>query len=1515
MIVFSENNIIVPLSLSERRNSRPFNNVRKHSRNSNRNRQKNNYLHSAAWVSRISFPKGPPEGYVIFFGDSRIFPISLGFSLALGLFIILSILFLFFQLLTEPLFSRISYLKTFLLQNDGVSYNQGLNTSYSSATNRRYMENMSANGLQSTYSLRQQQPHSSGRAMSLSSRSFRPSEQPRTMSMRSGVYSQQSGSRAMSMTMSSRPNRPPSVSSRANSLTASTRAYQKNPGSRLNSMSGSRAGSRTGSRANSLTPSTAGNPSHTKIIKTTKEQDYSGRTKSITTTTIEKRGNMKIVRTTVIHPSDHRINEDAELEELAELEDFDHDATLDDYRHNDETANYHETDGHLDHYDYQNQYDEDYSDMIVNENGGHAENYNERDYYEDPVRNGAALAAAVALNGSQRYPDRQQPRAQAQRNTRPKAPGVSQRVRKNGREFQNYDSKQEVRFGESKIVDDLQSDNYDYPHDYQNEVDYELNQQQYQPAVARKAKNKSTKVSKQSSKPVNASNINSRSAQKNQAITAANTPSTGAPIPSGRTRKLDPPQSTRLQQSPISQKSLDAEGIPSKKTIFPTENDVMLHEEQILSPAQSSRAHFNDVANDVISDEIYEDNVGEYDDEEADDDEEVMVVTPELSSSESFKERAQKRLSEIAEVTETYDDDEANVEEDQDFMEEPVLNPLGLDTVISAGVNHKDKTFKGRATLKENANPTMDGPSPFVKPAFAENAGTTTSSITSDENFVEAQEDLVSNPPAITNINDKVGIPKKQSRPLNNTSSQPQPSHTYRNLLFNESKRSPIKNSIPNFNGVHNDYVNDDFDNFPQQISAVSSQSNSPVINQNNFNSFDQNEDDLYTSPPERQTKKLKLKSALKNSSSSLASPISETNPQNGRYANGQRIRAQSKNAVLSPSETRKELTPEEMYALALKAAEKKVYGDRLNSVYPDNDIDDNTKLNTMVNMQGPPGTESAHISNRDSAVLDIPEQGHSASQPGLPYKSNATGLGFRVHSLRDGNSSSRQSKKTDPQEASRLKKFFKLEQKQQRKQWEDERKAAAEPRLVQQAQQKVEKDVSMMPVNPDVELHILQQQEQVRLEQNKLEQLKKQQYQHQQMGTRDSNQAQQFESNQVSNAPPAQTDIFSATTEPHTATQAVAQNPQQLSAPKVQEPVAQHLVHPAPNNEPVTEATEKTTAVDASPNSSSATSSPNKLRMKMFSFGKKKSTPDHYTHKKQTSLVSQETHRSNASVGRRGSVDGKRNKFFSFGLGGSSHDADIAPVQGVNQIQKVKSTSGQENAGFELKGPNSDLVQTERPVPNSQNVPEAQQDKSVSNAQVYPAAGEVGTAQGIVNDSIGPEVDHHGSAQPQTAWSQNDQPLQPAEITTIPEDVNDTPTALGNIEEENFSQPTYPGAKITNDNFVRGPQGSSSNLIKVGTVNSSVTNGSAYTNNNRSAGNRDSVNPTESSKLPNTEAQNYSLSSPGVFNAKADYAQAPNGETIEVAKQQPVTESSSARQKTGRPPKAGRKFMKFFNL
>ena len=1286
-------------------------------------------------------------------------------------------------------------------------------------------------------------------------------------------------------------------------------------------MSGSRVGSRAGSRANSLTPSTAGNASHTKIIKTTKEKDYSGRTKSITTTTIEKRGNMKIVRTTVIHPSDQRINEDAELEELAELEDFDHDATLDGYNHNDGAANYHEPDGHLDQYDYQNQYDEDYSDMMVNENGDEVENYNDRDYYEDPVKNGAALAAAVALNGSQRYPERPQSYSQIQRNTRQKPASATQNLGKNRREIQNYHSKPEVRFGESAVVNDVQTDNYAYPHAYQNEVGSDLNQQQHQSEVTRKSK--STKLSKQKSKPTAAGAVNPRNVQKNQVVAAANSPSTGTPVPSNRTRKLDPPHNTHVQQSLISPSSLSAKGIPSKTNVLSRDNDVLPHEQQeILSPVQSSRAHFNDVANDVMSDEFYDDNVGEYDDEEADDDEEdVMVVTPEMSSSDSFKAMAQKRLSEIAEVTETYDDDDINVEPDQDFMEEPILNPLGLDTTIPIEADHRDKTFKGRATLKDNVTPRMEGHSTFVKPALADNAGTTASSITSDENFVEAQEDIISNSPAITDINAKSGIARNQSRPLNDKSSQPQASHTYRNLLFNESKRSPIKNSIPNFNGVHNDYVNDDSPNFPKQLSAVSSQSNSPVVNQNsnfnNFSNFDQNEDGAYTPPIDRQPKKSKLKSALKNSSSSLASPVSETNPQHSRYANGQRIRSQSKKSISSPTEnTRKELTPEEMYALALKAAEKKVYGDRLNTVYPDNGIDDDTKLNTMVNMQGPPGTEQAPIPNHATGVIDTPEQGHAPSQPGLPYKSNATGLGFRVHSLRDSNPSSRQFKKTDPQEASRLKKFFKLEQKQQRKQWEDERKAAAESRLVQQAQQKVEKDVSMMPVDPDVELHILQQQEQVRQEQNKLEQLKQQQLQHQQVLIPGLNQTQQFDSSQVSNAPPTQTNIFSPATEYQTETPAIAQDIQQPSVPKLGEPIPQQSIEPTPINEPVAETTAKATAGDASPNSSSATSSPNKLRVKMFSFGKKKSTPDHYTHKKQTSLVSQETHRSTASVGRRGSVDGKRSKFFSFGLGGSSHDAGIAPVQGTNQIQKVKSIPGPEHIGRVQNAAVSDYAQNEHPVPNTQDIPEVQQAQSISDAQTYPAVGEVGSAQAIVNNSNGPEKTY-GSAQPQTTWPQNDQTMKAAEITTIPEDVNDTPAALGNIEEENFAQPTYPGVRTTNDNFVRGPHGSSSNLMKVGTVNSSVTNGSVYTNNNLYAGNPDSMNPTDSSKLASSEAQNFAFSTPanGVTNAETGYEEAQNGEAAGGAKQQRFTDNSPTGQKGGKSPKAGRKFMKFFNL
>lgn len=1349
--------------------------------------------------------------------------------------------------------------------------------------------------------------------------------------MRSGVYGQQPSSRAMSMTAASRPNRPASLSSRANSLTASSRAYQRNPTSRLNSLSGSRVGSRTNSlRANSLTPSNAGNSSHTKIIKTTKETDYTGRTKSITTTTIEKRGNMKIVRTTVIHPSDQRINEDAELEELAELEDFDHDGTVEDYPQNDETVDHHEQDGHFGEYEYGTEYGHDYRNTAADD-VDYAEDYNEKDYYEDPNRNGAALAAAVALNsGNQKRASIQHSRAQVKKNARQSYHAGQQRVRNNTREVQHSEARPEVRFGESEIVDDTEGNIYSSPEGYQNEFDDGFHQQEYQSENAVKSVKKVAKASKkQKSKPFSPGATGTRKAQKNQAIAAANSPSSGADIPSNRTRKLDPPNLNRLQQSPVVQRTVSNESNSQGGNV-----DVLYanQEQQISTPTQSFRSPSNNVANDLVSDEDYDDKVGPYNDE---DEEEVMVVTPEMSISESFKTRAQKRLSEIAEVTETYDDDDDDeVEQDQDFMEEPILNPLGIDTAIPSEENIKEKRYKGRATLKENSSPNTESRAGFSRSAFADNVGTTNSSITSDDNFVEASEEILSDPPATTNIYDKSGVSKAQSQPLSNRASQKPTSHTYRNLLFNDSKRSPIKNSIPTFNTVHNDYANDDPTPQTQQretVSAVSSQSTSPVAYQNNFKNFDQQEDELYTPPPEKQPKKLKLKSALKNSSSSLASPVSETNPQFAKYGGGsaQRNRSQTRKSVSSPIENpRKELTPEEMYALALKAAEKKVYGDRLATVYPDNDIDDDTKLNTIVNMQAPQENSQGVTASASPGVVASPEQGYSPSQPGVPYQSNAAGLGFRVHSLRDGNSS-RQAKNSDPQEASRLKRFFKHEQKQQRRQWEEERKAATDSELVQKAAQKVEKEVSMMPVNPDVELYILQQQEQAKLEQSRLEQLRQQQ----QVSTSVQEQAQPLRQESISNGPPAQLAVSQPAVETEAVTQTVAQQPQHPSKVGESETLPQQPIQTKSNIQPATQTNGTTTANTSSPKGANEPSSPNKLRLKMFSFGKKKSTSDNYTHQKQASVVSEETQKPTASVNnKRGSVDGKKSKFFSFGLGGS-HDVATTPSQEASKIQKLKTAQPIAAAQVEQTtsvSQTAPIVQTAQRV---ESTPDDLNARNVQSVESAPKATETeskglkvsdirddGVGQNVTNgnDLSVQNVEKAESIPAQTStWSTSNQPLKAAEITTIPEIGNDMSAPLEDIQEEKFSQPTFPGVHSSGDNFVRGPHGSFSNLTKVGTVNSSVTNGSAYTGNNFSAGNLDSVNPTDSSKLASNEAQNLAFSAPvNGGKVKAAYTEIPDTATAQVIEpQSQVAETSSTGRKAGKSPKAGRKFMKFFNL
>lgn len=126
-------------------------------------------------------------------------------------------------------------------------------------------------------------------------------------------------------------------SGRSMSLTSGRRVPQSprqptaNAGSRTNSLSSRRMHSNGavggGSRTNSLTSNSSRRTAGSTVIKTTttttKEQDPNGRTRSITRTTIEQRGDVKIVRTTktIITPST-----DAPLDdELDPYEGFDED--------------------------------------------------------------------------------------------------------------------------------------------------------------------------------------------------------------------------------------------------------------------------------------------------------------------------------------------------------------------------------------------------------------------------------------------------------------------------------------------------------------------------------------------------------------------------------------------------------------------------------------------------------------------------------------------------------------------------------------------------------------------------------------------------------------------------------------------------------------------------------------------------------------------------------------------------------------------------------------------------------------------------------------------------------------------------------------------------------------------------------------------------------------------------------------------------------------------------------------
>ncbi|KAG0689873.1 hypothetical protein C6P40_004283 [Pichia californica] len=1327
-----------------------------------------------------------------------------------------------------------------------------------SATNRRYMESMTPNGLQSTHTLRQQ-PMQSQRTMSLSNRSLRNSEVPRTMSMRSSIN--QPGSRSMSMTAGTlRANRPGSVSSRTNSLTANSRTYQQQQhhhhqqqqrsNQRLNSVTntgsrtGSRVGSRVGSRANSLTSNSSN--SNSKIVKTTTlEKDATGRTKSITTKTIERRnGKVKITTTTVVQPQP--IEEDDELDDLDELEHFD----------SHHGHNYDNTSDFDDPVDI-NQYD----DQYVNDQG---ENYymdeEEEDddeyYYDKPRGNGAATAAAAALAGHTFEPRHSWQREQShivkhqskqlgsqsqqsarfqkqqQKQQRQQKQQLQKPVKKMNAQYANQQSlgrqiKPEVKFQDSRYSDDYADDTYESYNDF-----YETEIPQ-QPTTIRN-NNYSDNYEDYEQESYNEEKYQELKSQKKQK------PGQRQSLPPTQREKVQSQQKTKFNQRPQSQQLASKQQTVNKvirKTNQPSDNESQLAQQDNLLKLQKTppqpqnsqllRAHFQENSDEIV-DDVPDDN-GDDGDEEM---EEMFVVSQDM---DSFQAKAQKRLSGIQEVTEMTYDEDTDIVDGEDFMEDPILNSLGI-SKVTVEEDYRKKQFKGKATLPSMYEDVND----YFKPAFIDNI-TTTSSATSDENFVEAQEEIVNDPPAITNINN-ISSPSNQSYQfLKKNNAKPQShtggAHSYRNLLYNDnSRRSPIKNSIPQFDSKHNDYINEDDDlhystNNRDVNSVISSQPTSPVNYQTgNFNNFDQLEDNLGPSISNTATsnqRKLKLKSVLKNSSSSLSSPVSEANNVQVKQNNNMQKKSTfMKKSVSTPvvhAAPKKEITPDEMYAMALKAAEKKVYGSRLNEAYPDDDIDDDTKLNTMANIHANTPVNSPS-STPVPIVTSINENGDQkynsgVSHPGLPYKSNAAGMGFRMHSLRNGGSSNsdRISNYATPQETSKFKKLFKHEQKAKKKEWESERKAAtgSDSNLVKMAQEKVEREVNGMPISPQVELQRMQHEHDSQTEHNNLSVSQNGAANGQTIGIRHSidqtnDAVKTYENNGLQNQV--------------TATDSISDN--------VTSPV-----------------------------------SPSKLNLKIFRLGKKKIGSPEQTHTKKASIVSQES--VTPVVHSRNSIDGKKSKLFSFGFGNHDHPPVVEAPKIESDIQKKSQIA-------------------ESSVPNVQEI--------IVPDELENVKPNLENTNAVISPTI-----------PATETIFTNNPAPSSDIGGTNEDSADNNLANGAAANtgESFVKPNDFEYK-PHDNFARGPNGSSVDILQTGT-NQNIPN----VNTSADTGNI-SANVTEPMSTVNKNIE-YSQSGAGKIPQNTDSGTVINAAAELTQPQKISSNASSTTAKSGK--KGGRRFMKFFNL
>lgn len=364
--------------------------------------------------------------------------------------------------------------------------------------------------------------------------------------------------------------------------------------------------------------------------------------------------------------------------------------------------------------------------------------------------------------------------------------------------------------------------------------------------------------------------------------------------------------------------------------------------------------------------EIEEEIKHEFKEEEQTEDDGHIYEAPMEDDEEiDFEELRRNRLSEIAEVTEPFDDlpDRTNggAPVDSIIIRKPIEDSLELDDTIDMNRNIEETESEGEEYVE--ASEILDTP-PQTTPMKVNNVGL-----------------------GINHVDSSINSPAQ---------------HLYRNLLFTEKSASspissPRKNSIPK-------YQKNDYD------------LQKPL----KFNINNEGDQSYLNTPPQSSdsVKSKPIKSSLKSTSTNASTVSNDIIPARMSLLPD----TASLNSRLSQQKIpKKDLSPEEMYAIALKAAEKKVYGEEKARM-----VVDNTDIETLRNTQ----------MNSQTSSLDRQQSVKQA--PG--YKSNAPSK-FKIKSMRESIPSKKQSMEMGGQDTKELRKEMEQEAQMEKKKWEQERK------------------------------------------------------------------------------------------------------------------------------------------------------------------------------------------------------------------------------------------------------------------------------------------------------------------------------------------------------------------------------------------------------------------------------------------------------------------------------------------